>query len=136
MFRVGKVESSLVDAGGLQDIDIAREQSEGDGTGDVDAGVFELAFDVEGDGDEAAGGGFGEVSGPLVDADGADDLLGLRDLVHLRGGDRGGEGCGADEDAEEESSHGLLTFANEIRRYLLGKVLSGFGCPDSTTRFD
>jgi hypothetical protein len=28
--------------------------------------------------------------------------------VHLRGGDRGGEGCGAEDYAEEESSHSLL----------------------------
>jgi hypothetical protein len=127
MLRVGEVEGSLVDAGGLQDIDIAREQGEGDGTGDVDSGVFELAFDVEGDGDEAAGGGLGEVSCPLVDADGADDLLGLRDLVHLREGGRGGEGCGGEDCAEEESSHGLLILLNEIRRYLRGKVPLGFG---------
>jgi peptide/nickel transport system ATP-binding protein len=108
MFRVGEVQGSLVDAGGLQDIDIPREEGEGDGTGDVDAGVFELPFDVEGDGDEAAGGGLGEVSCPLIDAYGTDDLLGLGDLVHLRKGDRGGEGCGGEECAEEESSHGVL----------------------------
>jgi hypothetical protein len=108
MFCVGEVEGSLVDAGSLQEIDIPGEQSEGDGAGDVDAGVFELAFDVEGDGNEAAGGGLGEVSCPLIDAYGTDDLLGLRDLVHLRKGGRGGEGCGGEDCAEEESSHGVL----------------------------
>jgi hypothetical protein len=40
--------------------------------------------------------------------------------VHLRKGDRGREGCGGEDCAEEESSHGLL---NEFRRYLRGKVL-------------
>jgi hypothetical protein len=44
--------------------------------------------------------------------------------VHLREGGRGGEGCGGEDGAEEESSHDLL---NEIRRYLRGKVLPGFG---------
>ncbi len=86
MAGVGEVESGFVDACGLEDVDVAGEESEGDGAGDVDACVFEFAFDVEGYGNEAAGGGFGEVSGPLVDADGADDLFGLGDLVHLRGG--------------------------------------------------
>src|SRR5260370_34659489 len=120
MLRVGEVEGCFVDAGGLKDVDVSGEQGEGNGAGDVDGGVLELAFDIEGDGDEAAGGGLGEVSGPLVDADGADDLLGLRNLVHLGEGDRGRQDCGAEDYAEEESSHSLL---NEIRRYLRGKVL-------------
>jgi peptide/nickel transport system ATP-binding protein len=124
---VGEVEGALVDAGVLQDVDISREQGEGDGTGGVDAGIFELAFDEEGDGDKAAGGGLGEVSGPLVDADCADDLLGLRDLVHLREGERRGEGCDTEEDAMEESSHKVGMSAKEIRRYLRGKVLLGMG---------
>jgi hypothetical protein len=108
VFRVGEVEGSLVDAGVLKDVKVSGEQGEGDGAGDVDRGVLELAFDKERDGNEAAGGGLGEVSGPLVDADGADDLLGLRDLVHLGRGNGGGQGCGADDRAEKESSHGLL----------------------------
>jgi peptide/nickel transport system ATP-binding protein len=119
---VGEVEGSLVDAGVLEDVEVSGEESEGNGAGDIDAGVFEFVFDEEGNGDETAGGRFGEVSCPLVDADGSDDLLGLRDLVHLREGNRGGEGCGAEDYAEEESSHSLL---NEIRRYLRGKVPVG-----------
>jgi hypothetical protein len=43
--------------------------------------------------------------------------------VHL-GGDRGGKGCGDEENAEGENSH---KSANEIRRYPAGKVLRGFG---------
>ncbi len=62
MFRVGEVEGSLVDARVLENVEVSGEQGEGNGAGDVDAGVFELAFDVEGDGDEAGGGGLGEVS--------------------------------------------------------------------------
>jgi len=97
VFRVGEVEGAFVDAGGLENVEVSGKEGEGNGTGDVDAGIFELAFDVEGDGDETAGCGFGEVSGPLVDADGANDLLGLGNLVHLgRGGDRG-ENCDADD---------------------------------------
>jgi hypothetical protein len=83
MLCVGKVEVAFVDACGLEFVDISAEQGKGYGAGDVDAGVLKLAVDKEGDGDEAAGGGLGEVAGPLVDTDCADDLLGLRDLVHL-----------------------------------------------------
>jgi hypothetical protein len=110
---VGKVEKSFVDSGVLKLVDVAAEQGEGDGTGNVDASVFELAFDEEGDGDEAAGGGFGEVAGPLVDADGADDLLGLGDLVHLGpcGGAR--QKQGGEEDAMGAVSHRPVI---EIRR--------------------
>jgi hypothetical protein len=97
MLCVGEVEGAFIDACGLEDIEVSGEQGEGDGTGDVDAGVLELAFDVQGDWDEAAGGGLGKVSGPLVDADGADNLVGLGDLMHLRNGDRGGEGCGTED---------------------------------------
>src|SRR6266851_10058621 len=123
MFRVGEVEGSLVDARVLENVEVSGEQGEGNGAGDVDAGVFELPFDVEGDGDEAGGGGLGEVSGPLVDAYGADDLLGLCDLVHLGQGDRGRQGCGAEDYAEEKISHSPISLLNEIRRYLRGKVL-------------
>ena len=112
---VGEIERGLVDACALQDVDVAAEEREGNRAGGVDAGVFEFAFDVDGDGDEAAGGGFGEIAGPLVDADGADDLLGLGDLVRLRGGNRGCEGGTGDEDAMEGASHDP---AKQFRRYL------------------
>jgi len=117
---VGEVESSFIDAGRLKNVDVAGEQGEGDGPGDVDACVFEVSFDVEGDGDEAACGRLGEISGPLIDADGADDLLRLGDLVHLGRGREGGEGCDAEDYAKGESSH---RSAKKIRRYLAGKVL-------------
>ena len=48
-------------------------EGEGDGLGEIDAGVLEVAVDEEGDGEEAGGGGVVEVSGPLVDGDGAGD---------------------------------------------------------------
>ena len=125
MLCVGEVEKSLVDSCGLEFVDVSAEQSEGDWAGDVDACVFEFAFDKEGDGDEAAGGGFGEVAGPFVDADGADDLLGLGDLVHL--GPCGGPGERAcykqcsEEDAMGGVSHRSVI---EIRRSLSSKVPS------------
>ena len=121
---VGEIEGAFVDAGGLEDVEISGKQREGDGSSSVDTGVFELAFDVEGDGDEATGRGLGEVAGPLVDTDRADDLLGLGDPVHLREGkwrgDRGGQCCRSKEYAEDKGSH---RSANEIRRYPRGKVL-------------
>ena len=121
MLCVGKVEKSFVDSGVLELVDVAAEKGEGDGTGDVNTGIFELAFDVEGDGDEAAGGGFGEVAGPFVDAYGADDLLGLGDLVHLGPGGWACQKQGGEEDAMGDVSHRPVI---EIRRYLLGKVLA------------
>jgi hypothetical protein len=51
--------------------------------------------------------------------------------VHLGKGKGCGQGRGAEDYAEEESSHGLLSLLKEIRRYLRGKVLSG----GSATRF-
>jgi len=119
MLGVGEVEGSFVYARVLEDVDVSGEQSEGNGASGVNAGVFELAFDVEGDGDETAGVGLGEVAGPLVDADGANDLLGLRDLMHLCR-DRDGKGCDGEENAEDKSSHRP---AKEIRRYFRGKVV-------------
>ena len=121
MLCVGEIEVAFVGACGLELVDVSAEEGEGDGAGDVDAGVFELAVDEEGDGDEAASGGFGEVAGPLVDADCADDLLRLRDLVHLGPGGAGEDQCGKG-DAMESVSHRAVI---EIRRYLVGKVLSG-----------
>ena len=110
---VGQVEESFVDSGVLELVDVTAEKGEGDGSGDIDASVFELAFDVEGDGDEAAGGGFGEVAGPLVDADGADDLLGFSYLVHLGPGGGARQKQGGEEDAMGDVSHRPVI---EIRR--------------------
>jgi len=61
-------------AGVLEEIEGAGLEGEGDGLGEIDAGVFKLAVDEEGDGDEAGGGGVDEVSGPLVHSDGTGDL--------------------------------------------------------------
>jgi peptide/nickel transport system ATP-binding protein len=120
MAREGEVEIAFVDTGALQLVDVSAEQGEGYGAGDVDAGVFELAVDEERDGDETAGGGLGEVPGPLVDANGADNLLGLGDLVHLSPGGGAGENQGGKEEAMGGVSHRPVI---EIRRYLVGKVL-------------
>jgi hypothetical protein len=122
MSRIGEVERGFINACGLQDVDVSGEQGKGDGASNVDARVLKLAFDEDSDRDEAAGGGLGEVSGPLVDAYGADDLLGLGYLVHLREGGPTRQGRGTENRAEEESSH---RSANEIRRYSWGKGLAG-----------
>ena len=97
MFGVSEVECTFVDACGLQNVNISAEKGEGHRTGGIDAGILELAVDEQGDGDEPARGGLGEVAGPLVDTDGADDLLGLSDLVHLGEGSRGRKRCDAEE---------------------------------------
>jgi hypothetical protein len=120
MSCVGEFECGLGDPGFLEFVDVSVEEGEGNGTGGVDAGVFEFALDEERDGDETAGGGLGEVAGPLVDADGADDLFGLGDLVHLGPGGEPGEEDYAEGDALEDVSHRPVI---EIRRYLLAKVL-------------
>ena len=73
MTSEGEVEITFVDACGLEFVDVSAEQGKGYRAGYVDAGVFEFSVDEERDGDETAGGGLGEVAGPLVDADGADD---------------------------------------------------------------
>jgi len=79
---------------------------------EVDAGVFELAIDEERDGYEAGGGWFGEVAGPLVDADGAGDVFGRFDFVGLGPKGRAQERGGADERAED----GPRVHASEFRR--------------------
>jgi hypothetical protein len=63
-------------AGALEEVKRAGLEGEGDGLGEIDAGVFKVGVDEEGDREEARGGGVGEVSGPLVDSDGAGDLCG------------------------------------------------------------
>jgi len=96
VFGVSEVECAFVDACGLQNVNISAEKGEGHRTGGIDAGILELAVYEERDGDESARGGLGEVTGPLVHTDGADDLLGLGDLVHL------GEGSGSRKRCEGE----------------------------------
>jgi hypothetical protein len=96
----------------LEDVEVSGAERKG-WAGDVNAGVFELALDEEGDGDETAGGGLGEVSGPLVDTDGADDLVGLGDFVGLREDGPVRESCDTKNRVEEFGSH---RSANEIRR--------------------
>jgi hypothetical protein len=120
MSRIGEVECAFIDARGLQDVDVSGEQGKRGGASNVDARVLKLAFDEDSDRDETAGGGLGEVSDPLVDAYGADDLLGLGHLMHLREGGPTRQGRRTENRAEEESSHRP---ANEIRRYLWGKGL-------------
>jgi hypothetical protein len=70
-------------AGALDDVDVAGLEGEGDGLGEVDAGVFEVVVDEERDGDEAGGGGVREVAGPLVYGDGAGDWGGGGGFVGL-----------------------------------------------------
>ena len=92
-------------AGVLDGVDVAGFEREGNGFGEKDAGVLEVAVDEERDGDEAGGVGLGDVAGPLVDADGTGDALGLVDVVHLRGERQSeGEGDAGAEDAD--GAHG------------------------------
>jgi peptide/nickel transport system ATP-binding protein len=123
MTREGEVEIAFVDACGLELVDVSAEQGKGYGAGNVDAGVFDLAVDEERDRDETAGSGLGEVAGPLVNAYGADDLLWLGDLVHLRPGGGAGENQGGKEDAMGGVSHRPVI---EIRRFLVAKVLPSY----------
>jgi len=124
---VGEIEGAFIDAGCLEDIDVAGKQREGDGARDVDACVLELAVDEDGDGDETAGGGLGEVAGPLVDADGANDLFGLGDLVHLRSGDRGSEDCGTEEETKCGSHGVLLSSLDAVCRAMFCSASAGPG---------
>ena len=101
MTREGEVEITLIDACGLEFVDVSAEQGKGYWAGDVDAGVFDLAVDEERDGDEAAGSGLG-------------------DLVHLGPGGGAGEKQSGKDDAMGGVSHRPVI---EIRRYLVAKVL-------------
>ena len=67
------VEGSDSLAGVLEEVEGSGLEGEGDGLGEIDAGVFEMGVDEEGDGKEARGGGVSEVAGPLVYSDGAGD---------------------------------------------------------------
>lgn len=66
-------EGSYGFAGVLDEIEVAGLEGEGDRLGQVDAGVFEVSVEEEGDGNEAGCGGVGERAGPLEDGDGAGD---------------------------------------------------------------
>lgn len=91
-------------AGLLEEVERSGLEREGDGPGKVDAGVFEMAVDEEGDGKEASGGGVGDVARVLVDSDGAGDggvgrgAIGLG--VEMRERERGEKEDGADEGPE------------------------------------
>ena len=116
VLRIYEIKGSLVDSGGLQDIKVSGEQREWNRASRIDARVLELAFDVKRDGDEAAGCRLGEVACPLIDADGADDLFGLGDLMHLGPGNgTAKEQCGEEKEAMGSVSHRAVI---EIRRYL------------------
>jgi hypothetical protein len=100
VFCVDKVESAFIYASVLNDVEIPRQEGKRYWTSDVDSGILEFAFNEEGDGYEAARGGLGKVARPLVHANGAHNLLGLSDLVHLRDGGTTRQDCGNDDRAE------------------------------------
>ena len=83
MAREGEVERAQCNAGLVKLVDIAGGEGEGDGPRKIYGGVFQLAVDEERDGDEAAGGWLRHISGPLVDADRAHDLIRCGDFVGL-----------------------------------------------------
>ena len=89
---------------GLEEVESAGLEGEGDGLGEVDAGVLEMRVDEEGDGDEACGGGVVEGAGPLVYGDGAGGWGGGGGVAGLgvEGRERecGDEAEGADEGPE------------------------------------
>jgi hypothetical protein len=47
MLCIGQIESSFVYAGRLQNVQVAREQSERNRPGDVDTGVLQFALNKE-----------------------------------------------------------------------------------------
>ena len=100
----------------MEFVDVSVQEGEGYRAGDIDTRVFKLAVDEERDGDQTAGVWLGEVARPLVNADRADDLFGLGDLMHLGPGNgTAKEQCGEEEEAMGSVSHRA---AIEIRRYL------------------
>ena len=88
-------------AGALEEVEGAGLEGEGDRLGEIEACVFEMGVDEEGDGEEACGGGVGEVAGPLVDGYGAGDLGGGGGVVGL-GVERREPECGDEEEAADE----------------------------------
>lgn len=105
MPRVGKVQHRLIDARILQLVDIPAQQREGNRPRNVNASVFQLAVDEHRDRNEPARRGFGHISGPLIDADRPNDLLGLSDLVHLSPGRAGCQSRISKQSAMEDMSH-------------------------------
>src|SRR5580658_6835571 len=101
-----EVEVDVADgvAGTLDGVDVAGLDGEGYGMREVDAGVFIVVVDEDGDGDEARSVWLGHVAGPLVNADGAGDALGFVDVVHLRG-DRQSEGEGETGADDADARH-------------------------------
>ncbi len=80
---VFEVEGADALACALDGVDVAGLEDEGDGLGEVDAGILKVAVDEERDGDETGSRGLGEIAGPLVDADGTGDLVGRVNFVGL-----------------------------------------------------
>jgi len=109
---VGRLDVEGTDglAGVLDEVEGAGSEGEGDGLGEVEAGVFKVGVDEEGDGDEAGGGGVGEVAGPLVDSDGAGAGDGGGGVVGL-----GVEGREWERDGEQEAVDGPEVHACDLR---------------------
>lgn len=105
MTSVCEVQHGFVDACALELVDVAGEEGERNRTGNVDACVFQLATDEDGYRNQSAAFGLAQVSGPFVDADGADDLLGLCHAVHLRPGRRSCQDQSTEDRAKEVYSH-------------------------------
>ena len=104
------VEGSDSLAGVLEEVEGSGLEGEGDGLGEIDAGVFEMGVDEEGDGKEARGGGVSEVAGPLVYSDGAGDGGGGDGVVGLgvegRDAERGENEEGAEDGPEVHACDG------------------------------
>jgi hypothetical protein len=83
---VFEIERANALAGALDGVDVTGLENEGDGLGEVDAGIFKATVDEERDGNQAGSGGLGEFTGPLVDADGAGNLVWRFDFVGLGSG--------------------------------------------------
>jgi len=111
---IGEIECAFIYPCGLQDVKVARKQSKRNGPGYINSRVFELAFDKKRDRDKSTCSGLGKVPSPLIDADSADHLLGLGDLVHLGQSGRSNDRHCANDGAEERGSHSLLTRLDAI----------------------
>jgi len=93
-----EVEGSNRLAGALEEVEGSGLEGEGDGLGEVDAGVFEMAVDEERYGEEAGAGGWGGGDGVVgLGVEGLDAECGDEDEaadevpeVHACDGRRGG----------------------------------------------